>query len=441
MPRFSIVVIAYNVERYITDCLQSIEQQTCSDYEAIVVNDASTDRTRELIAPFVSQNPRFRLIDKPRNEGAHLARRTGALASTGDRLVFVDGDDRLSPTVCEVLGELARTRDADILKFGRTVVPHTGIDAGEAFRAEQAFNVAAAPAQGQEVLPALFSDDRPARSTWSIIDCVLEGGFARSAFAAMADERLGRMQDSYETFVLASRARSMCAVPDYHGLHYSYGAGISGQAMEGLDAFERGERGIRDSLAAATAYAAACVHPDAPRCAAWLTRQVHLVLVNEWMGRLTLQDQMTAVQSLADDWGSETAAGIFADPLIGRCRWIADNGLDPREDALYPQWSEAFHALQVSGAADPETQGKLAELAELEEQLRRRVEQIEETRREAERRREEERRRQEEAERESRRLFKTGTWQRRLLDRAMPEDGIARQTVRKAATLVLHRRD
>ena len=439
MPRFSIVVIAYNVDRYITDCLQSIERQTSTDYEAIVVNDASTDRTKELIAPFASDNPRFRLIDKQENEGAHLARRTGALASTGDYLIFVDGDDRLSPTACEVLGELARTHAVDILKFGRTVVPHTGIDDGEAFRAEHAFNVASAPAQGHEVLPALFSDDRPVRSTWSIIDSVLKGEFARSAFAAMTDERLGRMQDSYETFVLASCAHSMCAVPDYHGLHYNYGAGISGQAMESLDAFERGERGIRDSLTATLAYSQACTHPDAPRCAAWLTHQVHIVLVNEWLRRLTLEDQATAVATVSEDWGRETAARIFADPLIGRCRWLVDNNLDPREDALYPQWSQAFHTLQATESADPETQSKLSELAALEAQLEQHVDQIEEAKREAERRREEEERRQEEAERERRRLFKAGTWQRRLLDRTMPEDGIARQAVRKVATLALRR--
>ncbi|WP_368240870.1 glycosyltransferase family 2 protein, partial [Enterococcus sp. RTP31106st1_D7_RTP31106_210429] len=108
VPLLSFVVIAYNVQPYIIQCLQSVKAQTLDDFEVIVVDDASTDGTLECITREVADDQRFHIIAKSENEGAHLARRTGALATKGQYVYFVDGDDSISALLCEQVSMLTR---------------------------------------------------------------------------------------------------------------------------------------------------------------------------------------------------------------------------------------------------------------------------------------------------------------------------------------------
>ena len=71
VPLLSFVVIAYNVQPYIIQCLQSVKAQTLDDFEVIVVDDASTDGTLECITREVADDQRFHIIAKSENEGAH----------------------------------------------------------------------------------------------------------------------------------------------------------------------------------------------------------------------------------------------------------------------------------------------------------------------------------------------------------------------------------
>ena len=84
MPRFTIVVPAYNNAVLLTDCLDSIAAQTLSDWECIVVSDASPDNTADIVRDYASRDARFSLVEKPVNEGLHLTRATGTAQATGD---------------------------------------------------------------------------------------------------------------------------------------------------------------------------------------------------------------------------------------------------------------------------------------------------------------------------------------------------------------------
>ena len=128
MPTFSLVVIAYNRGDYIRQCLDSLVGQTFTDIEIIVVDDASTDGTLDVVRSYSDKDSRVRVIAKSRNEGAHLARLDGCAASTGDYVIFVDGDDALELTACELLEPFIRSHDVDIVRFGRTVVGETDVD-------------------------------------------------------------------------------------------------------------------------------------------------------------------------------------------------------------------------------------------------------------------------------------------------------------------------
>jgi glycosyltransferase involved in cell wall biosynthesis len=87
--RFSVIVCAHNESRYLSPCLHSLLAQSRTPDEILVVNNASTDSTREVAAAF----PCVRVVDEPR-KGLVVARETGRLAATGDVLVYVDADCR-----------------------------------------------------------------------------------------------------------------------------------------------------------------------------------------------------------------------------------------------------------------------------------------------------------------------------------------------------------
>lgn len=92
----SIIIPAYNIGNYIKNCLDSVRQQTYTDYEVIVVNDGSTDDTLSVLNSYKDEYHDFPLsiIDKS-NGGVTAARRDGFLASKSEWICFMDGDDML----------------------------------------------------------------------------------------------------------------------------------------------------------------------------------------------------------------------------------------------------------------------------------------------------------------------------------------------------------
>lgn len=109
MPRVSVVVPIFNVERYLTDCLESLAQQTMTDLEVVMVDDGSTDSSATIAAAFAEQDERFLLVRQP-NGGLGNARNTGADRAHGDYLAFVDSDDVVTKHAYELLaGSLDRT--------------------------------------------------------------------------------------------------------------------------------------------------------------------------------------------------------------------------------------------------------------------------------------------------------------------------------------------
>ena len=91
-PKISIIIPVYNVVRYVKSCIQSILDQSFTDYEAIIVNDGSTDDSMVIVQSLIKDDQRFRIINQA-NAGAGSARNTGITAAKGDYLAFVDSDD------------------------------------------------------------------------------------------------------------------------------------------------------------------------------------------------------------------------------------------------------------------------------------------------------------------------------------------------------------
>lgn len=104
MAAFSIIVPVYNTENYIAECLNSVLNQTCGDFECLIVDDGSRDGSISIAEKLISDDGRFRII-RQENSGPSIARNTGIRAAQGRWLVFLDSDDFLYPNALRFLSD------------------------------------------------------------------------------------------------------------------------------------------------------------------------------------------------------------------------------------------------------------------------------------------------------------------------------------------------
>ena len=95
MPKISVIVPVYNVEKYLRRCIGCLLKQTFSDYELILVDDGSTDKSGTICDEYEKKDSRIRVIHQE-NSGAAIARNTGLEKATGDFIMFCDSDDIVS---------------------------------------------------------------------------------------------------------------------------------------------------------------------------------------------------------------------------------------------------------------------------------------------------------------------------------------------------------
>lgn len=115
--KVSTIIIAYNIEKYIEKCLDSLINQTFKDLEIIVVNDGSTDSTLEKIEKFKRIDNRIILLNQD-NKGPMEARESGLKVARGEYVLFVDGDDWLDIKAIETLYKITQKDNYDIINYG-----------------------------------------------------------------------------------------------------------------------------------------------------------------------------------------------------------------------------------------------------------------------------------------------------------------------------------
>lgn len=129
MSKVSVLIAAYNAGKYISECLDSLSSQTFADFEAIVVDDASSDNTSRIIEEYIKKDGRISLIRSDQNEGQAKSQNKALRKACGEYVCMLDADDWMSPDalqkayesfmispdtdcvlfqVCEVDGEMRR---------------------------------------------------------------------------------------------------------------------------------------------------------------------------------------------------------------------------------------------------------------------------------------------------------------------------------------------
>lgn len=114
MPKVSIIVPVYNVEKYLERTMHSLLSQTLKDIEIILVDDGSPDNCPRMCDCYANEYTNIKVIHK-KNEGLGMARNSGLDVAIGEYIMFVDGDDTIEYDSCERLYKTAIKYDADIV--------------------------------------------------------------------------------------------------------------------------------------------------------------------------------------------------------------------------------------------------------------------------------------------------------------------------------------
>lgn len=112
-PAISVIIPVYNAEKYLARCLDSVARQTFADFEALCVDDGSTDASANILDKYARIDSRFKVFHQP-NGGPGSARNLGLEHAAGEWLAFADADDVLHPKMYEILAGAAETTGADL---------------------------------------------------------------------------------------------------------------------------------------------------------------------------------------------------------------------------------------------------------------------------------------------------------------------------------------
>ena len=115
MPKVSVCIPVYGVEKYISRCLDSVISQTLNDIEIVIVNDCTPDKSMEIVQNYAAKDSRIKIVEHEVNKGLMMARRTGYMAATGDYITFCDSDDTLAEDALNALYSTAEKEYADIV--------------------------------------------------------------------------------------------------------------------------------------------------------------------------------------------------------------------------------------------------------------------------------------------------------------------------------------
>lgn len=116
MPKISIIVPVYNIEKYLPRCIDSIVKQNCKDFELLLINDGSKDTSGRICDDYASKDSRIKVYHKE-NGGVSSARNLGLDKVTGEWIVFIDGDDWIDPCYLDVVNT-SSDRNVAVLHFG-----------------------------------------------------------------------------------------------------------------------------------------------------------------------------------------------------------------------------------------------------------------------------------------------------------------------------------
>lgn len=347
MPKISIIIPAYNVGRYLQECLDSVRNQTFPDIEAIVVNDGSSDDTGEIAAKVAAQDSRIHVVTNNPNMGTHRTRMTGVENATGDYAFFLDGDDALKLDMCEQLATEMELHSADILHYGLTVVGTNDLLQSELEAFESNNNFPTADSTGEDIIRDIFDESRGYKVDWRITQRLYKTSMLKQAFSAMTRERLGRSQDGYECFVVSAFAQSYHSFKECRGYIYYYGRGISGTNIVDAAKYARYCGHFKADFDAAYDFANTQQSDMLRDCAQGFQRKATEILANDWKVRVPEDEKIEASTQMEQVFGPAITGRELYRFVRDRAYELLSKHLDLSDDDVLHHWYSIANSIHV----------------------------------------------------------------------------------------------
>lgn len=347
MPKISIVIPAYNVGDYLQECLDSVRNQTFSDIEAIVVNDASPDNVGEVAAQAAAQDARIRVVTNNPNMGTHRTRMAGVENASGEYTFFLDGDDALKPDMCEQLAAEIDKHPVDVLHFGLTVVAANDLLENERQAFETFNNTPTPDSTGEDIVRDIFDETRGYKVDWRVTQRLYKTSVLKEAFNAMTRDRLGRSQDGYECFVVSAFANSYHSFKECRGYVYYYGRGISGTNMIDAAKYARYCGHFKADFDAAYEFADEQHSDMLHACAQGFQRKATEILANDWKVRVPEAEKVEAAKQMEAVFGPAiTGRELYRFVRDDAYALLSDNQILPH-DADLNSWFSIANAISM----------------------------------------------------------------------------------------------
>lgn len=329
--KISVLIPAYNVERYIDQCLESVMNQTLRDIEIIITDDGSTDATFSHIEAAAARDTRIRVIRHDENRSSFQSRKDAVLASRGEYIMFVDADDYIELNACELVYAKAAKTQTDILLYGAVVencgnLPKRTIDSMQNTLDRYLTETIEEP-----FVTACYDKRQMSFTLWQK---ACRSTIAKSAFGRMEDGNISAAEDSYASFALLMESRRLEKTPE-RLYHYCYGRGACGKNELSLENFNYhcGQARIWDRL---DRYVSAMerILPgeraeqiEAAREAAEIEkRRSKRRLINRWLNRVRPEDRPAAflVLEAAFQMDGSDFIGQLAQEAWGKRKEVAE---------------------------------------------------------------------------------------------------------------------
>ncbi len=228
--KVSIIVPGFNDQDYIARALQSCLGQTHRNTEIIAVDDGSTDGTCAAMQAQARLDPRLSVIALDGNSGTHNARRSGLEQSSGQLVIFLDGDDELAPEACARAAEEFVRAPYDILHFSTRVVSDGKVDISRVVALQRWEYPVAGELYGWDILEQSFLHHE---YSYSAACKAYAAPLVKDAFAQLGDVWCDAGEDALEYFAIASLASIYRGLPGEY--LYTYHLGDGGSEHGSLD--------------------------------------------------------------------------------------------------------------------------------------------------------------------------------------------------------------
>lgn len=296
MPRFSICISVYNGDRFLQGCLDSVLCQSFADFELIVVDDASSDGTADILADYAKKDERITIISKSQNEGLHLGHRAALEACSGEYVLFLDADDEFEEGLLSKIDCVLREeRDADMLHFGVRVIGE-GVPGELRSSFESFVNQPVEVLEGLDIHSAIFGGNGAYRQDWRMPQRVFSAQLVKTAFSKMPFQRLDCAEDAFEMFVISSLATKQMTRNDIVGLRYHLGRGLNGASAWGRSKFASVAAAFWTCACQITQYADSYSATDLLASANGAQRKLMQLLFNDWRIRVVDDEKLASIE-------------------------------------------------------------------------------------------------------------------------------------------------